>query len=307
MWDVFVSYNRADVATMQLVRDALRNYGLLVWTDAELIPGTPAWEREIGRAIEDTQCLVVLMSPNSKESEWVNREINFARSHRLAIIPVLAHGEVQKAVPFSLSDYQRIDIRFDPRKELNTLITTIEGYIRVRTASSGRVEIAQNRESIHDSQTASETEQTESSEVSEPIQAERLDTFPVVTGVKLIALDSLVDFHPVNDIPRSEQKPGKYPLYSVTGIQSYIDSYQFDGKHLVIPRVISSNTPVAFAVDGRFSGTSSLFVLTPRENVTLEYLIVALRRINLHGYQEVSGIPRINKSKFSESRKLSSA
>jgi hypothetical protein len=119
MWDVFISYSRKNITIQNHIAQALQTNGLQVWTDTNLVPGTPVWEREIGKAIENSRCLVVLMTPQSKDSEWVMREINFARTHHRHIIPVFLEGEEQDAIPISLVDYQRIDMRFDRKKVSN--------------------------------------------------------------------------------------------------------------------------------------------------------------------------------------------
>jgi predicted amidophosphoribosyltransferase len=129
MSDVFISYSRKNLATRDEVVSALEKAGLQVWTDASLTPGTPVWEREIGSAIENSKCIVVLMTPHSKDSEWVMREINFARTHKRHIVPVFVQGEEQEAIPFSLTDYQRIDMRFDRQQGIQLLIAAIKGYL----------------------------------------------------------------------------------------------------------------------------------------------------------------------------------
>ena len=61
---VFLSYSRHDSALMQQVRSDLQAAGIVAWIDeAELEPGTLAWQRAIQRAIRQAQAMLVLLSP----------------------------------------------------------------------------------------------------------------------------------------------------------------------------------------------------------------------------------------------------
>jgi hypothetical protein len=66
----FMSYSREDKQIKRQVIAGLRERGVLVWVDVEnLIPGSPAWEREIERAIRSAAGIVVLLSLDSHNSE----------------------------------------------------------------------------------------------------------------------------------------------------------------------------------------------------------------------------------------------
>ena len=63
---IFLSYSRKDKKTMKRVRLELEQRGVVVWTDEGLVPGTESWKREIEKAIQSSQGIVVLLSPHSK-------------------------------------------------------------------------------------------------------------------------------------------------------------------------------------------------------------------------------------------------
>ena len=92
MYDVFISYSRQDSAHMQRVRDDLTAAGLSVWTDEQLAPGTQRWNVDVENAIENAACVVVLLSPAAKESEWVGRELDYAITQGISIFPALVGG-----------------------------------------------------------------------------------------------------------------------------------------------------------------------------------------------------------------------
>jgi hypothetical protein len=59
------------------IRDELRRYGLDVWWDAELPPGKK-WAREVSRALERSDAMIVLVSPQAMASDLVRRELEYA-------------------------------------------------------------------------------------------------------------------------------------------------------------------------------------------------------------------------------------
>ena len=85
--------------------------GLPVWIDEGLEPGTPSWQAAIEEAIRQAPCLIVLLTPNSKASEWVQREVTYASVLGKRVIPLLAAGDVGTSVPISLINAQWVDIR----------------------------------------------------------------------------------------------------------------------------------------------------------------------------------------------------
>ena len=88
---VFMSYSRKDKDVMWRTAAFLRKQGVNVCVDNEkLISGTPVWEEEIEKAIKAARAVVVIMSPDSKNSEWVRREISLADPYRKYICHLLA-------------------------------------------------------------------------------------------------------------------------------------------------------------------------------------------------------------------------
>lgn len=136
MNDIFLSYSRVDLAIMQRVRVYLTGAGLKVWTDENLEPGTPAWEKEISQAIQSVRCLVVLLSPHSCQSEWVAREIAFAETHQKRIYPVLIQGTERDAIPFRLINHQYINAGINLNNALIVLAETLSKYLKTAVVAS---------------------------------------------------------------------------------------------------------------------------------------------------------------------------
>lgn len=109
--DVFLSYSRKDDGAMRQVQETMRAAGLSVWTDEGLEPGTVGWQNEISEALRQARIVVVLLSPNSNVSTWVNNEIGYAQTIRKRIVPVLIAGDEATAIPINLINAQWVDGR----------------------------------------------------------------------------------------------------------------------------------------------------------------------------------------------------
>ncbi|MEO1287105.1 MAG: toll/interleukin-1 receptor domain-containing protein [Chloroflexota bacterium] len=126
-YHAFLSYSRADASIMRRVRSDLINAGLTIWSDDNLEPGEHSWKDAIEEAIQNSLSLIVLLSPDAKHSEWVEREITYADALGIKIIPVMVRGVDEiSAVPFELINTQRIDLRADHRAGMAKLIETIQ-------------------------------------------------------------------------------------------------------------------------------------------------------------------------------------
>lgn len=126
----FTSYSREDADLQQKVIAGLRARGLSAWVDVEnLIPGSPAWEREIERSIRAAAGVIVLLSPDSNNSEWVRREISFAEQNEKRIFPLLVRGDEDDSIPLRLSNHQRVDLRRNFDGGLDELANALRDYL----------------------------------------------------------------------------------------------------------------------------------------------------------------------------------
>ena len=85
---VFLSYSRADRKVARDVIAVLEDAGYKVWWDG-LLGGGERFSHTIGAALEDAEAVVVLWSPTSIDSRWVQDEASHgAREKRLVPISV---------------------------------------------------------------------------------------------------------------------------------------------------------------------------------------------------------------------------
>jgi hypothetical protein len=127
---IFISYSRRDDAIMRKIAFHLRDQGYKVWVDNEkLIPGTAAWEESIENAIKNAFAVIVILSPDSKGSEWVRREITYADQFQKRVFPVLVKGSEEISLPLRLVTRQYVDLREDENAGLSALSAAIQFFI----------------------------------------------------------------------------------------------------------------------------------------------------------------------------------
>ena len=89
---VFLSHSHADASLAARVSNALERNGMQVWDpDRDLLPGDN-WAGEVGRALEESQAMVVLLTPAAVASPYVRRDIEYAlgaKNYRNRLIPVV--------------------------------------------------------------------------------------------------------------------------------------------------------------------------------------------------------------------------
>jgi F0F1-type ATP synthase assembly protein I len=118
----FISYSYKDKATVERLRRALEQRNVDVWLpDAEIAPGE-IWAAELERAINDSDAMIVVLSPASSKSKWVSTETSFAFARQREggkplIIPVVAE-QTDKA-PFFLQHIHWVDLTTEQNFERN--------------------------------------------------------------------------------------------------------------------------------------------------------------------------------------------
>ncbi len=120
--DVFLSYSRKDRDLMRVVRKTLETHKILVWSDENLEPGSPSWHNDIQNAIENARSVVAILSPDAKDSEWVNEELNYAKIRKVRIFTVLVRGDESNAIPFGMTGVQWIDMRTDYTEGIQEIV-----------------------------------------------------------------------------------------------------------------------------------------------------------------------------------------
>jgi len=137
---VFMSYSRKDEELMRQIAKFLRSQGIQVWVDNEkLIPGTPIWEEAVEKGIKNAAAVVVVLSPDSKNSEWVRREISMADQNQKRVFPVLVRGDENSSITLRLINRQYVDLRKNSDVGLKSLSEALSFYISELTIHENKV------------------------------------------------------------------------------------------------------------------------------------------------------------------------
>ena len=109
----FISYATDDLGIADRVAEYLRTNHLDVWMDRErLIVGTADWEAALREAITECVAVVLIATPASRKSQYVQSELLIAESLGLPVYPLWAEGENWiDSISASRSRSQHRDIR----------------------------------------------------------------------------------------------------------------------------------------------------------------------------------------------------
>lgn len=125
MPQIFISYSRKDSAFARRLAGDLEKAGYEVWWDLTDLRGGDDWPRVIPAAIAASEYVIVVLSPNSAASEWVEKEYTQALGLHKKIIPImLTPGNV----PFALNTINYVNFASgDYVDNLNNLLSAL-GY-----------------------------------------------------------------------------------------------------------------------------------------------------------------------------------
>jgi hypothetical protein len=133
---------------MQQIKHDLEAERLAVWIDQTGIePGTPDWQHAIETAIDAAGCLLVIFSPDAKQSRWVRAEMSYAEAQRRKLFYVLARGYETTAAPFGYTNVQWVDLR-DPAKNAERIAQLVAALCKHLGIESRTQRAEREREEI---------------------------------------------------------------------------------------------------------------------------------------------------------------
>ncbi len=89
---VFISYSKHQRDYARLLANHLIKSGFSVWIDDRIEYGEDWWPAII-KAVRSSYALIIIMTPDSYKSRWVQREVQLADSLNKTIFPLLLDGE----------------------------------------------------------------------------------------------------------------------------------------------------------------------------------------------------------------------
>ena len=137
MSDIFLSYANEDREYARQLAESLAARRWSVWWDRKLPPGE-TWAEFIQRKLAEAECVLVLWSSSSIESDWVKKEARFAL-HRNILIPVLIEPVEP---PFEFEHIQAADLinRRDDKQN--------EGFEELISAIGARTRLSVHRDGL---------------------------------------------------------------------------------------------------------------------------------------------------------------
>lgn len=110
-YNVFISYSSKDSSQASKIITALKSCDIKVWVDNKDLPPGEVIESTLFQGIEKSTVFLFLISPDSVESEWCNKEINYAAKNGKRILPVHIRETEKRLIPKIIMDRLHIDCR----------------------------------------------------------------------------------------------------------------------------------------------------------------------------------------------------
>lgn len=125
MAHVFISYSKLDITFARKLRGTLQSAGIPVWMDETALVPSERWWRQIEANIKSCSAFIIIMSPNSQSSDWVEREILLAEKLKKPIFPILLAGESWSR----LANIQFADFANGNESQADELIGGLKVYV----------------------------------------------------------------------------------------------------------------------------------------------------------------------------------
>lgn len=140
--NIFISHVHEDDEGLGKLKDLLKRHGMTV-RDYSISADKPNNAHEenyikydiLAPKINQSSTLVVYISPETKNSKWVDWEIEYAHKHDKRIVGVWAHGEKGCDLPDSLDKYNDAVVGWQG----SPVIDAIEGRINHWETPDGRM------------------------------------------------------------------------------------------------------------------------------------------------------------------------
>ncbi|MBI4283102.1 MAG: toll/interleukin-1 receptor domain-containing protein [Chloroflexi bacterium] len=124
-YNIFLSHSEADKSWVEWIASNAQDMGINVYMYEYDTQAGFSVADKVQSAIENCQALVVLLTPNSEVSPYVQQEIGFAKARGKLVIPLVQPGVSKKC----LAMLEGVEyITFDPT-EPETALTRLLDYL----------------------------------------------------------------------------------------------------------------------------------------------------------------------------------
>jgi formylglycine-generating enzyme required for sulfatase activity len=123
MGNIFISYSQKDHAYVHQLQEQLLREGFNVWMDDRIDFDAP-WPRVVQDHLNNCDVVVLIVSENSFESEWVQKEVARAKRIGKPVVPLLLNGGMWPSVgstqAVDVTDQEPLPEKFFERLALMT-------------------------------------------------------------------------------------------------------------------------------------------------------------------------------------------
>ncbi len=119
---IFICYARVDQEFAYHLVEDLSDYDIRIWMDVRNIPHGANWDMEVQKGLDETDIMLVLLTPASAASQNVADEWSYFIDKNKPIVPLLVEP---CEVPFRLSRRQRVDFTQDYRQGFQQLLRAL--------------------------------------------------------------------------------------------------------------------------------------------------------------------------------------
>ena len=124
---IYLTYSAKDSVLAQRLMARLKGGGLQVWNTEEIAPGDN-WAKKIGRALDHSELMLILLTPKAAESDRLRQDIEFAlgsEKYEGRILSVFfgPKMEIRKAIPWILLTQPLIQV--DSTKDFDKVVKGI--------------------------------------------------------------------------------------------------------------------------------------------------------------------------------------
>lgn len=132
MAQIFISYSKHNIDFARHLRDMLQQAGFEVWMDEIRLATSQHWAQTLETSITGCTIFMIILSPESKTSQWVARELLLAERLNKPVFPILYSGDVW----WNLANIQYEDMRDGVKAKLSErLVESLNAVL------SGRVKL----------------------------------------------------------------------------------------------------------------------------------------------------------------------
>lgn len=153
---VFISYCSKDERYIRKMTQMLDKMGISYWIAPDMIPAGSNYAREIPGAIQCCEVFLLVLSKNSQQSIWVEKEIDSAINYRKTIVPFQIDDEpLTDMFRFYLNNVQTIYCVNRPKDAIEELKQRLRSLIRGAGENREQVEVSRKEDTFEGSNKAS--------------------------------------------------------------------------------------------------------------------------------------------------------